>query len=519
MSSKRRKKRAAKSAKDKQEKKPALIFGDNRVLALARDNSWMTILSMIALLAFSLRLYHLGSESIWLDEAFSIKMAGNSLAYIMANFSSDPHPPLYYIILHFVMWFGNSEFIVRLPSVIAGILTIPVMYLTAKRLFSYREGLISAFLLAISYNHIYYSQEARMYGMFVLFSLASICLFIYAVEEKQKVYWMGFNATALLGIYTHYFGFFILPIVVLYCLLKRITIDSGRVGFNIRGIGNAKYFGASLLLVIVLVVPLISAFLSNVQGKAGGEVTWGISSPGLIAALLSRFTTFGDTPSIVFIAFFVIGLFVSIKAGKEQPLLLGIWLVFPVAVSYCLASIMPFQPRYLIFIQPAFILIISKGITGTAEYFIPNIESRNFDPARTARNRSIFTVVIILLFCMVSYGPLADYYSTNQKPDWRDAVSFLEDNMASGDVVVPLPGNSNVLEYYYDNSSQGTTIVGIPYTIDAIEEFIPANRTYTVWFVMTADINAVDPQGEVLEWLQHNTRLEKRNPRIFILSA
>ena len=70
---------------------------------------------VICVLGGLLRIYQLGSESLWRDEISSATVAQLPLAQIVENRSSDVHPPLYYFLLHYwVALLGSSEFNIRL---------------------------------------------------------------------------------------------------------------------------------------------------------------------------------------------------------------------------------------------------------------------------------------------------------------------------------------------------------------------------------------------------------------------
>ncbi|MBW6517384.1 MAG: glycosyltransferase family 39 protein [ANME-2 cluster archaeon] len=453
-----------------------------------------------------------------MDEAFSINMASNSISHIIETYGNDVHPPFYYVLLHFVMLFGNSEFMVRMPSAIFGILTIPLLYITGKKFFTFREGLISAFLLSISYYHIYYSQEARMYTLLTFSFLASFYCFYRACEHKNNlIFFIGYILFTLMSIYTHYFGFFILPITILYILTSKVLFK--KITLDIKSLHRMLL---SCIVITVSVIPLVLIFFNQINNKVGGEVAWGTSPANLFIKLLVRFSTLAPSTSLLFSLLFVLGALISLKNNKNQFILMGIWFALPIVVSYYLASIMPFETRYLIILLPAFLLFIARGITGTTEYLFPIRQEKRIKSTtgNVENNRNVFIILILLLFSLVSYGPLHEYYSDNLKPDWRDAASFLEHNTNDGDVVIPLPGSeTGAMAYYYDNSSYGTYIEVIPGTIDALEDIIATNRTYTVWIVMSTDIQVVDPGGEVVRWLVNNANLEKTDPMILIFSA
>ena len=167
------------------------------------SNRNMQILILIVLLGAVLRLYQLGTESIWWDEAWTIYAVSQPFASMLSIVARDVHPPLYFVILYPVVHlFGTSEAVMRLPAAIFGIMTIPLIYVVGTYFFSQREGLISAFLLSISVHHIYYSQEARMYTLVVLLSLLSVYFFYRAYKEDSVHMWVGFIVFSTLSIYT-----------------------------------------------------------------------------------------------------------------------------------------------------------------------------------------------------------------------------------------------------------------------------------------------------------------------------
>jgi hypothetical protein len=127
------------------------------------------LLGIVALGGF-LRLYQIGSKGLWLDEAFSVWMGwqplGDMLSWLL---NIDQHPPLYYVLLHFWMAFGDNAATVRALSALLGTLAIPVIYLLGHRLTGeHGIGLLAALILAVSPFHVRFAQEARMYTLLAL---------------------------------------------------------------------------------------------------------------------------------------------------------------------------------------------------------------------------------------------------------------------------------------------------------------------------------------------------------------
>ena len=137
--------------------------------------------------------------------------------------------------------FGQSEFSIRFPALIFGVLSIFMIYKLGKVLFNLEIGLLSALILAISPFHIHYSQEARPYSLLMVLSLISTYYFVKFIKSHHEKNFRGkFNslshkilsflknkkiigiyiASTLIGIYTHYFIFFLFQICCFFFLLK-----------------------------------------------------------------------------------------------------------------------------------------------------------------------------------------------------------------------------------------------------------------------------------------------------------
>ena len=94
-------------------------------IIMLKNNSVKFILSSLFVLSICvfLRLYSLGHESLWTDEAFSALFPArpfNEWLWL----KEEVHPPLYYVLMHYCLAFGHDEFTVRFPSVICGIITL-----------------------------------------------------------------------------------------------------------------------------------------------------------------------------------------------------------------------------------------------------------------------------------------------------------------------------------------------------------------------------------------------------------
>src|SRR3989304_8882110 len=170
-----------------------------------KNNRTFFFLPAIILLALFLRIYRLGFYDLWFDEVLCAFQRFD-LKNILNGRILDSNPPLYFLILHFFTPQKASEFILRLPSALFGTVTVFVLYGFAKRFFDEKTALISSLLLAISPFHIYYSQEVKMYSLFILLSFLSISFLILSITENKNLWWAGFVTATALTLYTHYYA-------------------------------------------------------------------------------------------------------------------------------------------------------------------------------------------------------------------------------------------------------------------------------------------------------------------------
>ncbi len=188
-----------------------------------RGRAATSFLWVIVVLGLGLRLYHLGHQSIWYDEIFSITLSHYPIRQMLPYLVKDlVHPPLHYYILH--IWFmlvGFGAYQSRLLSAVLGTAAIIAVYLLGRYLFDRWTAMTATLLLAVSQLAVMYSQEARSYSQFLL--LVTICsyLFLVALRTGRAGPWWGFVATMILVVYTHYYGFLAVAAFLVFAVVYR----------------------------------------------------------------------------------------------------------------------------------------------------------------------------------------------------------------------------------------------------------------------------------------------------------
>ncbi len=176
-----------------------------------RRASLLIALGIILMLALSLRLISIQAEPYSLDEAFSVANAQLTLPQITEVIKHENYPPLYPYVLHvWIGWFGAGEAATRSLSVLAGLVSIVVMFLLGKVVRNTSTGIMAAVVTAVSALHMEYTMDARMYAfMFLWSALAALFLYRFLFQRnKHALAW--FILVSILNIYTHYFGLLLL---------------------------------------------------------------------------------------------------------------------------------------------------------------------------------------------------------------------------------------------------------------------------------------------------------------------
>ncbi|HUE74601.1 MAG TPA: glycosyltransferase family 39 protein [Pirellulaceae bacterium] len=193
-------------------------------------------LAAITALAAFLRLWQAG-ESLWIDELHTSWVVSGTLDDVLPRAAMGNQSPLYF----WGMWLlvqvtGQSEWTLRLPSLVAGIaLPAVVFYLVGQvsnlskdnsgqvKNLSY-VSLAAALLVAIDPVCIFYAQEARPYAWVMLLAVVELVLLKRLIERPTLAWRLALLANSLVLFYLHYTtAIFLGGLVVMLPMLVRVT--------------------------------------------------------------------------------------------------------------------------------------------------------------------------------------------------------------------------------------------------------------------------------------------------------
>ncbi len=417
--------------------------------------------------ALALRLYALGSQPLWMDEVASLR---NALAVraggVAAVAAVDHVAPLSHALeAASIAVGGPTEFWLRLPAAVAGVATVLLVHLLARRLGATRRVRVAAvFLVAVNPLAVWYSQEARMYSLLLAIAVGYLVVCWRFVEGRatgRTVVAAAFLCAA--GLWTHHYLALLVCAFGLFLLVVR--------GWRDRQFWwwTAAQAGGALLFVPWLV--LTSQRSEGTGFEKAGLLAWfpytvvtffsGLSMGPSVRELREQPLTVAlaaNAPALALItACCVVVLVVGARYWWQQsrriagfllccgtvPIILAIAVTVPTGVSY--------NVRYAITALPAWILLTAGAIAG--------------HPRRTGSRVAAGLVALVTVVSLVGwYGN--DRYA---KEDLRSAAAALRAQAAPEDRVILDGVNARLaLGYYGWTCRPGDVAVQSPVGADAL---------------------------------------------------
>jgi mannosyltransferase len=202
------------------------------------------LLGLAALTAFALalRLWHIGSQSYWYDESYTVDLVGRGLGDMLSTIPrTESTPPLYYVLAW--LWakvFGTGEAGLRSLSAVIGAAAVPAVWAAARGFFPRARwaGLVAAALVAVNPYFVWYSQEARSYSLLVL----TTALTLVFLARRRVVLWA---VAAVLALLTHYFAGFVVVAEAAWLLYTARTREAA-VACGIVGLAGVALMPLAL---------------------------------------------------------------------------------------------------------------------------------------------------------------------------------------------------------------------------------------------------------------------------------
>jgi hypothetical protein len=178
-----------------------IFAADFRAVRVSRNE--VLVLSGIVLLAVIARIFFV-MQPFKHDEAYTVAVFANQPLQLALSDYHLPNNHLFHTFLVHLVYsaFGYLQWAVRLPSFVAGVLTVPALYLLSRTLHGRTVAFIAAATAAVMPVLVDFSTQARGYTLLMLFSLLLFLLGVYVRRRPNLLAWALVVVVVVLGIYT-----------------------------------------------------------------------------------------------------------------------------------------------------------------------------------------------------------------------------------------------------------------------------------------------------------------------------
>ena len=433
------------------------------------NNKKSTYLALAGLLlvAAGLRLYTLGSADLVSDEHFTA-------LYYETRAHHTFNSLIYRLIVLSQGILGESEFALRLPSLIFGVASIYLVYVLGRQLFSPSVGLLAAAILTFFPWHIWHSQYARYYAAVIFFVALMHLFFLRALQKDSILFLLLGGIAAILAVDSHVTAV-LAPagcwVVCVICYFKPTRLDP-HFSPRIVKIG----FWAGIACAVVAALLLISVLVNWSSNEHG----W-IKYPAQV--VYQYFRLAGALLAATLLAVWLL------ERSRETfaSTYLGIGTFLPLPIVFIAAFFMNIRADYTIYVMIPAAVATAAGVV---------MVWRQKDFGRE-------TAILIVLLLLVETMPKLVSHYTDRLANYQQAgAEYLADQYREGDrVAVFVGGVRYYLRERIDNIERNG--LGNPYMRARPwprVEFAPSEGRLWVVFKVTRD----DVAPDVHKWLRRN---------------
>ena len=457
------------------------------------------------LLALVVRSWGIGVQSFSMDEMTEFAAVQQGLGAVVT--AADGFPPLYAVLLHWWLEIAGTPEAARWLSVLIGVLAIPVIYRLGAILGGPRVGELSALLLAISPIHIWYSQEARAYGLFFLLALAALWRYEVARSTDRTADWVWYAAAMIAGLYTHYyFAFVILAIAV-------AELVPARRPSRIR----------RWLQVHVATIPFVLPLLLLMGNDLKAQVEWIATERSLDLSTLgyTLFTylsgfSLGPSlrelhtarlqeavrhalpwvlPAALATAYLLLEGW-RWKEGRSAWYRVATWMAVTILAAGAMSAAfdLGYRVRYVAWCAGLLVILLAMGVVGGRR--------------RWATGTALGIIVLVSLAATLNRHTVGRYMNE----DARGAARMIASLPETGAPVFVVSGYmAGPIDYYLRGArrltplSNAETRVSPDPALEIIRETVGAGKTF--WFLYSRPFDG-DPQGRLYQALERQARLQ-----------
>lgn len=368
-------------------------------------------------------------DELWAYAGATAGGPGDVLDFVRSD--QEITPPLFTLLAWLAAELGAASELIRVPSLVAGIATIPLIWLLGLRTVGRRAALVGAALAALSPFLAFYAVEARAYSLAVALTAASTLSMLVAAERRSARWWALYAIVTCAAMYAHYTVAFVLLAQLAWLLWRRPEARAPALIANVAAaVAYLPWVPALLDDVSSPSQDIIGSLAPfDLEGFAGFTASWSIGHPA--KGLAGFWGTGLEIALLAGIALGVAGAAIAFRgrgravaadaagAREHDTLVLVGMLALACPAGAALVSLAgadQFLPRNLAVSWPAFSLALAAVLT--------------------AGPRPIRIVATATVLAVFAVGALRTTEPEWGRPDIAGAAAFIEANTGPGDVVL-----------------------------------------------------------------------------------
>ncbi|QDT03400.1 hypothetical protein K227x_17820 [Rubripirellula lacrimiformis] len=406
---------------------PTVASGSGRVRRHANSGTagiwtWpdVILVASLVVIGFVLRSIGVGWESIWYDEACSLKMASASFHDLITGAALDIGNPCGYFIL-LKLWcsvFGYTIESARIFSAVADVMSIVITWVFAMTICRDRRIAVTAVVMVtINPAMIFLAREARVFGLLTALVTTVAWLTEKILRDGRRRYWVALTACSIVLPHLHYYTLFVLTVLWIPLVFGRKDERLSRfvqyVGMGLISLLCFLPWSPNFLLQLTLWTAPFNPWMKHaayfpVYTLAGRTGIW--KQDGLMMMLLAQVVVLGGVylPALLSIK--------SVFRIIRVPALIAIGVMsLALFVSVVYDSLL--NCRYLSPVIPCIIIAWSVAI-----WHLP-------------QRLKMLRWCSIALVCLIAMGSLGRMYARNHKHDWRGVAAMISHRAADSPVV------------------------------------------------------------------------------------
>lgn len=407
--------------------------------------------TVIVVCAFAMRVYGLGREGYWGDEYYQVSLYSLPLHYT-CWFALKLHSfgPADFAIGWLAYRIDPSEWMCRLPSVVWGVVSVATCFFLARRLFSWREGLLASALLCLCRMHLVVSQDARPYSICLASMLVMLLLFMRAFDKPS----MGRVVFFAIVAYGTTLTRSLTPLVFLLVLGVSLSVAYGKLLLSHRrssesGEHSTRFLavrrlwwattiaGLAAVPVLILLISMNphTAFAGSEPNVYGIDtripMKW-VSYTGIAAAVLA------DQFGLVVLGLAASGVILIVRRWDALPWVKRcvVFVLMGVGPTYLLifatfADVKGFFDRYNFYLLPVVSIFAAFALVQLMAMIKPKLQ-------RMRLLRGAVMAVCIVATLSYPAAMSGSEMSSYRRRDWRGCARYLSQQIKPKDAVLVL---------------------------------------------------------------------------------